>query len=129
MRWFLGLVFRFLGGVDIKGIAGEIARVKVEAQNAETDQARIAKEEEVEILRAQRDVQIAEAGNNWNRIMRALLAVPVVILLWKIIVWDKALGQWTGGVTGALDSNLWIVVSTVLGFYFLDRITDKFKRG
>jgi hypothetical protein len=37
----------------------------------------------------------------------------------KLYVYDKALGQWTGGHTDALDPNLWTVVTATIGFYFL----------
>jgi hypothetical protein len=35
------------------------------------------------------------------------------------LIWDKALGDWTGGHTDALDPNLWQVIMATVGFYFL----------
>jgi hypothetical protein len=49
----------------------------------------------------------------------------VSILIGKVLVWDKALGQWTGGRTDALDPNLWQVVMVVLGFYFLSETVSR----
>ena len=66
-----------------------------------------------------------EAGDRINRLVRALLALPVAILLWKVLVWDKALGQWTGGSTDPLSAELWQVVAVVVGFYF---VTDAAAR-
>ena len=62
---------------------------------------------------------VAESGNRVNVWMRAALAMPVAILLWKVFVFDKAFGQWTFGTTDALSPELWQVVMIVIGFYFL----------
>jgi hypothetical protein len=115
---FLSLIF---GALDpITKIGEQIARYKIAAANAQTDQARLAAEERVKTLESKRDVLIAEAGSSKvNAVMRALLAAPVAALLWKVFVWDKALGQWTHGRTDALSPELWHVVTAVLGFYFL----------
>src|SRR6186713_1925370 len=37
---------------------------------------------------------VAEQGNWVTRSIRSLLALPVIVLMWKLLVWDKALGQW-----------------------------------
>lgn len=88
-------------------------------QKATTDAERIAADERIAALEARASVQRAEAGSPVNALMRAALAAPVAILLAKILVWDKALGQWTGGTTDALSPELWGVVEAVIGFYLL----------
>lgn len=122
--WFTAL----LGGIKaltgfsdaITNITKAISDTKIAAINAKTQEERIAAEERVKTLEARRDVMVAEAGvSKANIITRTLLAAPVGILLWKIFVFDKALGQWTGGTTDALSKELWQVVMVVLGFYFL----------
>ena len=35
---------------------------------------------------------IAEQGRWYTAIIRPLLALPVIIYLWKVIVWDNVLG-------------------------------------
>lgn len=124
------LPFTAVGAVKaISLIVKEIAGARVEAKNAATERERIEAEERARALEARRDLMIAEAGRSrWNMIMRGVLALPVAILIWKIMVYDKALGEWTGGRTDALDDNLWMIVSVVLGFYFLDKTLDRFKR-
>lgn len=71
----------------------------------------------------------AEQGNWVTRSVRPLLALPVIILVWKLLVWDKALGQWTGGSTDSLSDQIWWYCTTVTIAYFggrtAERIADK----
>lgn len=117
----MGILSLIFGALDpISKIGEQIARYKIAAANATTDQAKVAAEERVKGLEAKRDVLVAEAATSKvNGIMRAMLAAPVAVILWKVFVWDKALGQWTQGRTDALSPELWQVVTAVLGFYFL----------
>jgi len=110
----------------LKGLLGladpisKIADARIAATNATTEQERIASEERARTLELRRDVLVKEAGqSNVNAFVRLFLAAPVGIVLWKVFVWDKALGQWTQGRTDALSPELWHVVTVVLGFYFL----------
>jgi len=70
-------------------------------------------------------VIVAEQGNLITRSIRPLLALPVIILVWKLLVWDKALGQWTGGVTDALSDQIWWYCTTVTIAYFGGRTAEK----
>ena len=63
---------------------------------------------------------IAESADKVNRTVRALMALPVVIWLWKFLVFDKVFGQWLGWKTDPLGDDMWIVVVTIIGFYFVD---------
>lgn len=136
-------MFQFLGAIGgiskaIEGVSGvintltaKIADARIAAINAKTEEERIHANERTKSLEAQRDVMvktlesranvmIAEAQvSKLNIVVRTFIALPIGVMLWKIFVWDKALGQWTGGRTDALDANLWNVVTVVLGFYFL----------
>lgn len=105
----------------INHITDKLADAYLARQKAMTDDKRIEADKTIAQLQAQRDTMIAEAqaGDKTNSRMRAAIAAPVAIVLWKVLVWDKALGQWTGGHTDALDPNLWKVCMIVIGFYFL----------
>lgn len=118
---WLTIIKGMLGLADpISKITGQIAQVKLERAKAETDQERIHADERIRALEDKRAVLIAEAGQSKiNAFMRAAIAAPVAIVLWKIFVWDKALGQWTSGRTDALSPELWQVITAVIGFYFL----------
>jgi len=117
-----------LGGIQaltgfsdaVTTVSKAIADARIAAINAKTQEEKVAADERVRTLEARRDVLIAEAGvSRANVFMRTLIAAPVAILFWKIFVYDKALGQWTGGRTDALSAELWQVISVVIGFYFL----------
>jgi len=100
-------------------IGGELAKAYAARQNAVTDQQRIAADARVKELEAARDVQVAEAGNKINAMVRAFIALPFAIFFWKVIVIDKVLG-W--GSTDDLSPNFWTVSMVVVGFYFLHSI-------
>ena len=93
--------------------------------NATTEQQRIEADEQIKMLEARRDVLIAESRSPGNILVRAWLVLPPSIYIAKLFVWDKVLG-W--GTTDPLDNNLWWIVFTIYGFYFLADVTRVFKR-
>ena len=104
----------------ITDISKAISDARIAAINAKTQEEKIAAEERAKSLELRRDVLVAESGvSRANIFMRTLIAAPVAILFWKIFVYDKALGQWTGGSTEQLSPELWQVITVVIGFYFL----------
>ena len=116
----IGAILGFFSG-PFTQIIKEIAETKRTIVNAQTEKERLENQEKLKMLERRADVLIAESrGSNVNSHIRAYgLTLPVAIVLWKIFVWDKALGQWTGGHTDALDPRLWEVIMIVLGFYFI----------
>jgi hypothetical protein len=118
MMWLLQLVPGLF--TTVNGITAAISNERLAQINATTDQQRIQSQEVINSLNAKRDVLIAESANsNINAIVRATIGGSVAFVLGKIFVWDKALGDYTGGHTDALDPNLWNVIMAVVGFYFL----------
>jgi len=117
MGWFSIL----LGLMDpIEKITEAIVKARADALNATTEQAKIAAQEDIAMLQARQAVLIAESGvSRVNVYIQALLAFPVIVLLWKIFIWDKAFGQLTSGHTDPLSPELWQVVMVVIGFYFV----------
>ena len=116
-----GFLTGLLGlGDTISKITGQIAQVRLERAKAETDQERIHADERIKALEAKREVLIAEGQkSSVNMFVRAFLAVPIGILLWKLFVYDKAFGQWTHGRTDALSPEMSQIMMVVIGFYFL----------
>lgn len=117
----LGIVPSVLNTVN--GITNAISNEKIAALNAKTDQERVAAEERVNTLQAQRDVLIADAQHsNLDIIMRFAIAVGPAAFLTKVFLWDKVLGSFLSDNiwrTDPLDTNLWSVITAVVGFYFL----------
>lgn len=112
----------------INGITKAISDEKIALINATTQQQQINSQERINTLQARRDVLVAESGNKINGFMRVALAAPVAVVLAKIYVYDKALGQWTAGKTDPLDTNLWNVIMAVVGFYFLYEVSTAVTR-
>lgn len=110
-------------------IAKDIADARVALANATTEQERIKAEERVRRLEQQRGVLEAEAKENVkvNAYTRTFLAAPVGFFLWKVLIYDKALGQWTGGKTDPLSPELWLIVGGIVGFYFLNDLASKWR--
>jgi hypothetical protein len=55
--------------------------------------------------------------------IRPLLALPVIIYFWKVIVWDKVLGLGTTDAIGG-DVGVWagMIVTTYVGGRSLEKI-------
>lgn len=136
----IGIIPSALKTVD--GITNAIANERIAGINATTDQERIASEERQKALEARRDVLITEATNptsaKLNASMRFLLALGPLLILLKLMVWDKVVGSFAGCAgkpitiigcssfnTDPLDTNQWAVITAVIGFYFL---YDTFRR-
>lgn len=141
MEW----ISLLLGFADpIEKITAAIVKARADGLNATTEQEKIASQERVSTLQARRDVMIAEAPvSRINIILRAGLALAVVIIVWKLLVWDKTIGSLLGCsqapagtckifTTDPLDANQWWIVTVVIGFYFLYEgalgVTNRIKR-
>jgi hypothetical protein len=113
-------------GETIASVTKSLTDAKVAAINARTEQERIAANERVAALTAKRELMLGEVQHSRaNIFMRCVLAAPVGVLLWKLLVYDKALGQWTGGHTDSIPTEWWTVIQIVLGFYFLYELVKR----
>ncbi len=114
------------GGGGLLGLADKIADAYKARQIAVSDAERIAADERIKTLEAQRDVLVAEAGGGGLQAwIRPLFALPFVIYNAKLIVWDKVLG-W--GATDPLSDELFQIEMIVIGAYFLSRSAEKVAR-
>ena len=122
----MGFISILLGLIDpISKITNKIIDLRIQQANAQTEQAKIAADEEVSKLQAQRDVLVAESGSKINALVRIAFALPCALYINKLIIYDKILG-W--GTTDDLSNNLWWIVTVVIGFYFVQSITSIIKR-
>jgi len=122
----ISIITGLLGLADpISRIGKSIADARIAAMQASTDKEKIEQEERVRALEARRGVMEREADGKINQIIRALLAVPVIVFLWKVIIWDKVLAL---GTTDDLSENLWYVTMMVLGFYYIHWTVGRLKR-
>jgi hypothetical protein len=102
-------------------------RAKLDANNAEGAQAveiaRAALLAEIEARKSANAIIIAEQGRWYTAMVRPLLALPVIVYLWKVIVWDKVFGLGTTDpITG--DVGVWTgaIVATYVGGRSLEKI-------
>jgi hypothetical protein len=80
-------------------------------------------EAEIEARKSAAAVIIAEQGRWYTAVIRPLLTVPVIIYLWKVIVWDKVLGLGTTDAIGG-DVSIWVgaIVTTYVGGRSFEKI-------
>jgi hypothetical protein len=128
MTWILGLLTGPL--LDkVLGLTSQIVDWQKKKIDATTEQAKIEADEHIKTLTAQRDVQIAESGSRINALVRLGFALPPMIYMAKLYVWDKTLKF---GTTDPLSPMMENVLWTVVGFYFLQwtigRTVRIFKR-
>src|SRR3982074_3826087 len=93
-------------------------RAKLDSQNTQGAQAvkvaRAALLAEVDARKSANAIIIAEQRRWYTAMSRPLLAIPVIIYLWKVIVWDKVLG-W--GTTDAIAGDVGIWAGTIVATY------------
>ncbi|WP_371346449.1 hypothetical protein [Ancylobacter sp. IITR112] len=111
------------------GTVGRVLETLDKRTDAQTERERMAAEvtkesirAEVEAQKAGRDLLIAEQGRWYTAIIRPLFALPFIVYVWKLVVWDKVFG-W--GVTDPLSAQLSDIMLTVIGVYFGGRTVEK----
>lgn len=114
----IGAILSWLTSGGIKAI-GEQLRGAYEAKlKAQTDAEKLAAEETIARLEAQQSILLAEQGRWLTAWVRPAIALPFVIYIWKLIIYDKVLA-W--GATDNLSPELWQMMTVIIGAYFLTR--------
>lgn len=140
------LIFSFLGGPVIQGLLNAY-KAKLDLQNNQDQKALELLQKEVEADIAARaeatKILIAEQGHFATRMIRPLFAIPFIIFLFKVVVWDKVIGAAVGCAKAAagtcalfttdpLDPNMWGVFSVIVASYFgataIERVSRIFRR-
>ncbi len=120
MIWLLKLIN------PLGAIAKEIAKVRIAAENADTEEKRIEARIQVSQLEHRAQVLIAEQSHPITRLIRPLWAAPFVIYAWKVLVWDMVLG-W--GTTPPLGTQMYYLMTVIAGAYFLTRGGEKIVKA
>ena len=124
LTWLASFLTPHIVGGFIDAYKAKLAATNTEGAQA-ADLAKAALLAEIEARKSADTIIIAEQGRWWTAIIRPLLAAPVVIFLWKVIVWDKVLGLGsTDPLTG--DVALWAgaIVTTYVGGRSLEKIAS-----
>jgi hypothetical protein len=114
MNWLLQL----FGGGLLGQITDRIGDAYEAKLNATTDKAKLETEETLAYLEAQRALLLEEQKRWLTAWIRPAIAFPVVVYIWKTILWDTVL-QW--GVTPYPGDFVNWTVITVIGAYMLTR--------
>jgi len=74
-------------------------------------------------------IVVAEQGRWWTSMIRPLAALPVVIYIWKVIVYDKVLGLGTtDAITGDVGTWAGVIITTYFGGRTIEKVARIFRR-
>jgi uncharacterized membrane protein len=113
-------MWSLLSSIGIGGLTAVLKAIQQErrnAQNATTERERQASEERIEILQQRAEIIKRAQSDPYERFIRMGFALPFVIYIWKLVVWDKVFGF---GATDALSPELSDIMWTVILGYFVD---------
>jgi hypothetical protein len=108
--------------IGLKSIAEKIADAYIEKQKALTDRERIVADERIRTLEMQRNIVVMEQGSRLTRWVRPAFALPFVVYVNKLVLWDKVLGF---GATDPLGPDLSETMAIIIGAYFIARPFEK----
>lgn len=118
-RWLLSAG---LGSIE-KRIAAVEERKRIALENGHEWKVKLL---DAELGRLHSMLEAQGRPEPWTRkLFRALLVTPAIVLLWKIVVWDKVLG-W--GVTDPLGELLVYYVGAVISYYLGAFAYDFYRR-
>lgn len=121
-----------IGGPVVTGLINAY-KARLDAANTRdrlaADLAAKEIEAEIDARRQANALIIAEQGRWYTAIIRPLLAAPVIIYLWKVIVWDKVLGLGTTDpLTGTVAEWAGLIVTAYVGGRTVEKVARIFAR-
>lgn len=120
----LKLILNFLTSGVIEDVGEQLNKAYEAKLKAETDEKKLETDIVITQLERQQELLLAEQKRMLTSWIRPAVALPVVIFIWKIVVWDSTLGLGTTSDPG--EFVRWIVV-TVVAAYFVTRPFEKRK--
>lgn len=132
----LQTILAFLGGPLVSKIVDGLVKANKDRLDATNTTEKLAVdlavkeiEGEIEVRKQASAIIIAEQGRWWTSMIRPLAALPVVIYIWKVIVWDKVLGLGTtDAITGDVGTWAGVIVTTYFGGRTIEKVARIFKR-
>jgi hypothetical protein len=126
--WLASLI----GGPVMTGLINAY-RAKLDAANTQdrvaADLAAKEIEAEIETRKQASAIIMAEQGRWYTAIIRPLLAFPLIIYLWKVIVWDKVLGLGsTDPITGVVAEWIGTIITAYVGGRSIEKAARIFRR-
>jgi len=126
--WLASLI----GGPVVSGLINAY-KAKLDAANTQdriaADLAAKEIEAEIEARKQAAAIVITEQGRWYTAIIRPLLAAPVIIYFWKVIVWDKVLELGTTDpITGMAADWAGLIVAAYVGGRSIEKVARIFRR-
>lgn len=121
----IGSILGWFAKTGISAIGDQLNRAYEMKLKATNDHEKLEAEQRISELNAQMQVLIAEQGSWRTSWIRPMLALPVVVYLNKIFIYDKVLAL---GSTDALSSQLWGIVMAVVSCYLLTRPFENWSK-
>lgn len=110
-----GTILSWLTGGGIAAIGKELRLAHEAKLKAANDSERIAADVRIKELEARQSSILAAQQDRYERWVRIGFALPFVVYINKLLIWDKVLGM---GATDPLSPMLTEVFWIVLGGYF-----------
>lgn len=124
MGWLISLITG-----PIFGQLTKMYTAKLASQNTYDAQAAKLAAQEIagEVAARQIEASILRSEQGWwlTAMIRPLLALPFIVWVWKVVVWDKVLSL---GSTDALSGQIGDIAMIVIGGYFGGRTIEKVAR-
>lgn len=125
----------------LTGLAGPIANIANKIIDLQAQKAAAKSNEDIKSIDAaieeahdRKATLIAEAGNRFLSLItgigRAVIIFPVGIILNKVLIWDKIIGECLMGscFTTTISSQLWGVITAVIAFLFGYDLLAKWRK-
>lgn len=116
---------QFLTAPIINGFL-DAYKAKLEAASAEGAQAvevtRAALLAEIEARKSADAILLAEQGRWYTACIRPLFAFPIIVFMWKVVVWDVVLGL---GTTDPLRGDVGVWAGYIIIAFFGGRTAEK----
>lgn len=122
--WLLKAVMGFLSG-PLSDISNDLKEAYQSRLAATNDKERIAADERISLLESRKSIILAAQSDPFERWVRILIAIPFIVYIWKLVIYDKVL-EW--GITDNLSIDLWNIFYIVLGGYFIQTTVRTFRK-
>lgn len=128
MEWLAKLL---VGSALAPLINAALGWQKQKLEAAGSHEARVAELAQQQIALDRREAEVnaevvkVEQGNWITRWVRPAFGGAAVIITWKLLVWDLALGQWTAGHTDKISAQAYWLLTTIVIAYMGGRSAEK----
>lgn len=119
------ILAKILTGGVLQDVTSKLEAAYQAKLNAENDAQKVAADLQIHNLETRRDIILQAQKDRFERWVRILFALPFIVYIWKLVIWDKVAGL---GITDSLSPTLENIMWTVIGGYFVQWTIGGFKK-